>query len=631
VSRFALAVAALLAPALLLAQTPLGTAFTYQGRLDDNGAAANGRYDLQFQLFDAATGGTALGEVALNNVRVASGLFTVNLDFGPVFSGAARWVQVGVRPGGQSGAFTILSPRQELTPAPSASYSLKAGDAATLGGLSCSTSEVPKWNGSAWACAAVTDTLAGLSCSSGEVAKWNGSAWACAGDVVGTSGGSVTSVAAGEGLTGGTITTSGTLAVSFAGTGGNLGSATTAARSDHGHGGTYLPATGASCPAGSSIQAINADGTVVCQSDNPQPVFSRTILDGVNRAVGEYTSITIGADGLGLISYYDEGNGDLKVAHCSDTACTSATRATLDGAGDVGQYTSVTVAADGRGLISYYDKTNGDLKVVRCSDTACANKVTTTTLDSSGDVGQYTSMTIGADGVPLISYSSGGLRVLHYCTAPSPTCTPARTTLDGGRLGESTSVTIGADGLALISYPVQGDLKVAHCSDTLCTSATTATLDLGTACLYPSVTIGADGLGLVSYYDQTNGDLKVAHCSDTACTSAATTTLDGAAPFGQVGTDVGLYTSVTTGADGLGLISYYDQTNGDLKVAHCSDTACTSAATTTVDSVSDVGRYTSVTIGTDGLGLISYYDFTNQDLKVAHCSNVLCNPYIRRR
>jgi hypothetical protein len=62
---------------------------------------------------------------------------------------------------------------------------------------------------------------------------------------------------------------------------------------------------------------------------------------------------------------------------------------------------------------------------------------------------------------------------------------------------------------------------------------------------------------------------------------------------------------VTIGADGLGLISYYDNTNDDLKVAHCSDVACSSATTATLDSIGNVGWYTSVTIGADGLGLIS--------------------------
>ncbi len=92
---------------------------------------------------------------------------------------------------------------------------------------------------------------------------------------------------------------------------------------------------------------------------------------------------------------------------------------------------------------------------------------------------------------------------------------------------------------------------------------------------------------------------------------------------------MGRYTSITIGAEGLGLISYYG--NGDLKVAHCSDIACTAATVTKLDTAGDVGRDTSITIGVDGLGLISYYDFTNEDLKVAHLSNVFGLPYVRYR
>jgi hypothetical protein len=95
--------------------------------------------------------------------------------------------------------------------------------------------------------------------------------------------------------------------------------------------------------------------------------------------------------------------------------------------------------------------------------------------------------------------------------------------------------------------------------------------------------------------------------------------------------NVGRHTSVTVGEDGLGLISYYDDTSDDLKIAHCSDLTCTSATVTTHDSTGDVGIFSSVTIGADVLPLIGYYDNGNGDLKVAHCANVFCTPYFRRR
>ena len=42
--------------------TPLGTAFTYQGRLDRTGAPYTGSCDFLFSLFDAETEGTKIGE-----------------------------------------------------------------------------------------------------------------------------------------------------------------------------------------------------------------------------------------------------------------------------------------------------------------------------------------------------------------------------------------------------------------------------------------------------------------------------------------------------------------------------------------------------------------------------------------
>jgi hypothetical protein len=104
---------------------PVGTAFNYQGRLTDGGSPATGQYDLRFTLYDAGTGGNPVGSpVLVEDRQVTNGLFTVTLDFGNVFNGDARWLQIDVRPGISTGAFTDLVPRQELLPAPYARYAV---------------------------------------------------------------------------------------------------------------------------------------------------------------------------------------------------------------------------------------------------------------------------------------------------------------------------------------------------------------------------------------------------------------------------------------------------------------------------------------------------------------------------
>ena len=117
---------------LLTATNPAsaqGTKFTYQGRLNDAGAPANGAYDLTFQLWNAAAGGSqATGTRTLTNspVAVSNGLFTVTLDFGAgVFTGTSYWLQIATRTNGAA-TFTSLSSRQELTPTPYAIYAATA-------------------------------------------------------------------------------------------------------------------------------------------------------------------------------------------------------------------------------------------------------------------------------------------------------------------------------------------------------------------------------------------------------------------------------------------------------------------------------------------------------------------------
>ena len=130
-----LAVAAMALAFLLVANSAFaqGSSFTYQGRLTDGGAAANGIYDLQFVLFDSASSGAQIGSTqTLNSVLVSAGVFSVTLDFGAnSFNGANRFLEISARLSG-AGSFTLLTPRQQVTATPYAIRSVNASAADAL-------------------------------------------------------------------------------------------------------------------------------------------------------------------------------------------------------------------------------------------------------------------------------------------------------------------------------------------------------------------------------------------------------------------------------------------------------------------------------------------------------------------
>jgi preprotein translocase subunit Sec61beta len=333
-----------------------------------------------------------------------------------------------------------------------------------------------------------------------------------------------------------------------------------------------------------------------------------TTVDSAYR-VGTYTSVTTGTDGLGLISYYDFPNGTLKVLHCGNATCNSGNiSTTVDSSDDVGTYSSITIGADGLGLISYYDGTMGVLKVLHCGTLDCSSGNTKTRVDSAGDVGTFgTSITKGANGFGLISYFDSthfALKVL-YCGNAACNSGNISTTVDStGNVGTHSSITLGAGGFGLVSYydSTNGNLKVLHCGTLDCSSGNISTtvdssgLD---GSFNTSITLGADGFGLIAYDKNGNNGLKVLHCGNAACNSGnISTTIDSASNVGQ-------YASIIIGADGRGLISYYAYTtpSSKLKVLHCGNVACSSGnVSAIVDSAGNVGQYTSITIGADGRG-----------------------------
>jgi hypothetical protein len=110
------------------------TLMPYQGRLNSNAIPATGLFDMRFTVHDALSAGQLLsGPISANAVPVTNGLFSTALDFGiGVFTGPRRWLEIAVRPGGSTGSFTTLLPRQELTSSPYAIRAQTAGTAADV-------------------------------------------------------------------------------------------------------------------------------------------------------------------------------------------------------------------------------------------------------------------------------------------------------------------------------------------------------------------------------------------------------------------------------------------------------------------------------------------------------------------
>lgn len=99
------------------------TAFTYQGQLKDSSGPVNGSFDFQFTLYSAQTGGEQLGSIDIEDLALTNGLFSVQLDFGrAVLEAKEGWLEIGVRPGGSTEPYTVLFPRQKLTPTPYAIF-----------------------------------------------------------------------------------------------------------------------------------------------------------------------------------------------------------------------------------------------------------------------------------------------------------------------------------------------------------------------------------------------------------------------------------------------------------------------------------------------------------------------------
>ena len=436
----------------LAAAAPLGPAFTYQGQLRESGQPANGLYDLQACLFDDPVNPVPLACSAnFDDVPVEEGVFSVVLDFGTTpFAGEQRYLELRVRSGASSGAYTFLAPRQLIRPAPEA--------------LRAAAASAAPWSGLSGVPAGFADGI----------------------DDGGT--GTVTSVASGTGLTGGPITGSGTLAIATAGVGtaqlandavdasklaanavdsaalvdanvttGKIAddaisaaklannavdtaaivdANVTRAKIAPGAVGLAQIDTGqvqerisGVCPQGTYLVAIGSGGSLLCL-EQPGIGVTTTVDDPANN-VGFDISIAIGADRMPVIAYFDDTADALKVAKCANPACTGTATITFvdDPPNSVGSHTSIAIGArwPAGDQLPGFHRRHPEGRQVREHFLHRRFHHHRESDDPPAFVGSYTALAVAADGRPVIAYQDFSNSALKVAKCANPACTGAAT------------------------------------------------------------------------------------------------------------------------------------------------------------------------------------------------------------
>jgi predicted regulator of Ras-like GTPase activity (Roadblock/LC7/MglB family) len=360
-----------------------------------------------------------------------------------------------------------------------------------------------------------------------------------------------------------------------------------------------------------------------------------SIVDGPSTAAvlaGRWSSVAIGNDGFPVISYMasDATTSFLRVAKCSDARCAGPAQiTTVDNQGtDIASTgTSIAIGPDGLPVISYSSRPARSMKVVKCGNAACSSANVITTIDDQTpqDVSTYSSLTIGSDGLPIVSYFNSSLDTLKLVKCGNAACSASNqaSTLSGAdtvvNSGQNTAIKIGGDGLPIVSYNTSTSLnftlKTVKCGNLACTSGNVvSTVDdpANSVGDYNAMVIGTDGFPVIAYRDTTALALKVVKCGNATCTSGNTiTTVDDSS--NSMGVDI----AIALAPNGRPVIVHRDLTESQIVMIQCGNSACSAGNLRSVVDAGVDAQELSIAIGTDGLPLVTYYDFDARSLKIA--------------
>jgi hypothetical protein len=418
------------------------------------------------------------------------------------------------------------------------------------------------------------------------------------------------------------------------------------------------------CVSGQPQVGTSPNGAPICATVIRTLGTAHPKSGGGGTYLGGYAArpaIAIGDDGHPVVAFsrgespITTSMGRLRVVGCGNRGCTAGNVATdvgdawgdpgfWSGSANTGWTSSIALLPIGVPLITSFDHWHAALRVTLCLSPACDVASTPYTIDDNApatgyeSVGRFTSLALGADGLPIIASqghipppygpNAAHLRLTHcsdpYCSGASTTTmlTPYATDDEGW----DARLAVGADGRPVIAHISNGRIAVTRCGDVACTWAVSrAYLDPSYTGRGPSIAIGADGLPIVAYRRGTGGTLRVTHCGSAGCTAGNASTSFGTS--GPIAMAYGGDTSaIAIGAEGRPIVAFDWSLPQNLLLLRCATATCAAAASTvTVDaSADDVGAYPALAIGVDDLPVMAYVNRTTNAIRVAKCGTLSC-------
>jgi len=332
---------------------------------------------------------------------------------------------------------------------------------------------------------------------------------------------------------------------------------------------------------------------------------------GVSNNGGQYTSLKLMANQCPVITYYDNSS---EVLRCAMNTVVDGSGIwvdrVIDSTGSVGSYCSSTLLFDKTIGVSYYDAISGNLKYAKNRGLNNTGDWSISTVDATGSVGRYSSISVLGDGSIGISYydeSNGDVRFARNSLKTGLGTWTFGTPDSGINLGTFTSLVRLYNNSLAIAYrdEANGYLKCAINSSATGASSWSVTVvdSSSNVGMFASMAVLSTNVPAIAYYDSLNELLKLAvNASTDGLSSWSTQYVDTDCVSGQ-------YVSLFVLNNGNPAMTYFDGVNQMLMFAK-NDAADASGdwVFQTIDMSENVGLYTSSIVMQDGSPAASYYD-----------------------